>query len=377
MKRQQFLDNLFDSTAVFVDWDEQEYAVRDLMDKAYKNKHNEVRLTENPNQIEYFVELMSAVLGSGYLVRGKNMPKELPAGTYSSTTSGSTGVPKLISHNIENFIAPAIAQATIEVMDEGSTFYQCLPTATNAVFSVGMLSGAVSGARVVFKKFNPYQIANDYMKYRPTHTTLVPGMYDMVRKTKEWRNVDLRQMKYFLGGANFMIPGFFDDIKSKGGRPVHGYGTTEMPAIMCAYPGSQDHLGHVWYPGAEWKAVDGELWCRWDHMDWWQSGDLVEVDPVHGPKLLGRKDNQFKYKDFKVVPESFELIAKELDTVNEALLKLEDHLVMYYEGEANPSDIEDILKARNTCFMPKKIIKVESLPRTALGKLSRKGNITV
>jgi len=188
MKRQQFLDNLFDSTAVFVDWDEQEYAVRDLMDKAYKNKHNEVRLTENPNQIEYFVELMSAVLGSGYLVRGKNMPKELPAGTYSSTTSGSTGVPKLISHNIENFIAPAIAQATIEVMDEGSTFYQCLPTATNAVFSVGMLSGAVSGARVVFKKFNPYQIANDYMKYRPTHTTLVPGMYDMVRKTKEWRH---------------------------------------------------------------------------------------------------------------------------------------------------------------------------------------------
>jgi acyl-CoA synthetase (AMP-forming)/AMP-acid ligase II len=377
MKKQQFLDNLFDSTAVFVDWDEQEYDVRDLMDKAYKNKHNEVRLTENPNQIEYFVELMSAVLGGGYLVRGKDMPKETPKGTYSSTTSGSTGVPKLISHNIENFIAPAIAQATIEVMDESSTFYQCLPTATNAVFSVGMLSGAVSGARVVFKKFNPYQVANDYMKYRPTHTTLVPGMYNMVRKTKEWNKVDLRQLRYFLGGANFMIPGFFDDIKSKGGRPVHGYGTTEIPAIMCAYSGSQDHLGHVWYPGAEWKAIDGELWCRWDHMDWWQSGDLVEVDPVHGPKLLGRKDNQFKYKDFKVVPESFELIAKELDTVNEAVLKLEDHLVMYYEGEATPSDIEDILKSRNICFMPKKIIKVDSLPKTALGKLSRNGAITV
>jgi acyl-coenzyme A synthetase/AMP-(fatty) acid ligase len=112
-------------------------------------------------------------------------------------------------------------------------------------------------------------------------------------------------------------------------------------------------------------------------MDWWQSGDLVEVDPVHGPKLLGRKDNQFKYKDFKVVPESFELIAKELDGVNEAMLKLEDHLVMYYEGEAQPSDIEDILNSRNTCFMPKKIIKVESLPRTALGKLSGQGAITV
>jgi acyl-CoA synthetase (AMP-forming)/AMP-acid ligase II len=79
-------------------------------------------------------------------------------------------------------------------------------------------------------------------------------------------------------------------------------------------------------------------------MDWWQSGDLIEVDPTHGPKILGRKDNQFKYKDFKVVPENFELIAKELDTVNEAMLTLEYHLVMYYEGEATPSDVEDIIK---------------------------------
>jgi acyl-coenzyme A synthetase/AMP-(fatty) acid ligase len=370
-EKQQFIDSLFDSSAVFVDWDNQEYAVRELMKKAYKNKHAEVKLTENLNQIEYFVELMSAVLGGGYLVRGKNMPKEKPIGTYSSTTSGSTGIPKLISHNIENFIAPAVAQATIEEMDESSIFYHVLPTTTNAVFGIGLLSGAISGARVICKKFNPYQVADDLMLYKPTHTVLVPAMYDIVRKTKEWNDVDLHQIKYFLSGANFLIPEFFNDIKSKGGRPVHGYGTTEIPAIMCGYRDSQDHLGHTWYPSAEWKEIDGELWCRWNHMDWWQSGDLIEVDPTHGPKILGRKDNQFKYKDFKVVPENFELIAKELDTVNEAMLTLEYHLVMYYEGEATPSDVEDIIKSKNPCFMPKKIIKVESLPRTALGKLAR------
>ena len=376
MNRQEFIDKLFDSTAVFVDWDDTEYVVRDLMNRAYKEQHDTIKLTETVNQVEYFVELMSAVLGGGYLIRGNTLPEATPTGTYSSYTSGSTGRPKLISHNIENFIAPSVGMGTVEKMDETSTFLAYLPTSTNAVFGVGMMPAALGNSKVVFKKFNPYQTVNEIHKYRPTHTTLPPGVYMPVSKTKEWKNADLSSLKYVLSGSNFTARGFFEDIKSKGGLPVHGYGTTEMPAIMCAYHGSEKHLGQTWYPGAEWKAVDGELWCRWSHMEWWQSGDMIEVDPVYGPRITGRRDNQFKYRDFKIVPESYELTARQHELVVDAMLKLENHLVLYYEGTASPAEVEDLLSQHNSKeTMPRQFIKVNALPRSNLGKLDRKGTI--
>lgn len=134
--------------------------------------------------------------------------------------------------------------------------------------------------------------------------------------------------------------------------------------------------GQTWYPGAEWKAVDGELWCRWSHMEWWQSGDMIEVDPVYGPRITGRRDNQFKYRDFKIVPESYELTARQHELVVDAMLKLENHLVLYYEGTASPAEVEDLLSQHNSKeTMPRQFIKVNALPRSNLGKLDRKGTI--
>jgi len=378
MNKEEFIDRLFHSTAVFVDWDDKEYLVSDLMNRAWKERHDTVQLTETVNHVEYFVELMRAVLGGGYLIRGNQLPDTKPAGTYSSCTSGSTGRPKLISHNLENFIAPSVAMSTTENMDESSIFLAYLPTSTNAVFGVGMMPIAISNGRCVFKKFNPYQIVHEIDKYQPTHATMPPGIYNPTRLTKEWKNADLSSFKYLMSGSNFTVPGFFEDIKSKGGKPFHGYGTTEMPAIMNSYPDSEQHLGHVWYPGAEWKEVNGELWCRWNHMEWWQSGDMIEVDPVHGPRITGRKDNQFKYRDFKIVPESYELTARQHELVTDAMLKLENNLVLYYEGTARPDEVEDLLAQHNPKeIMPRQFIKVNALPRSNLGKLDRKGTIVL
>jgi len=378
MNKEEFIDKLFHSCAVFVDWDDKEYLVSDLMNRAWKERHDTVQLTETVNQVEYFVELMRAVLGGGYLIRGNQMPDTKPAGTYSSCTSGSTGRPKLISHNLENFIAPSVAMSTTENMDESSTFLAYLPTSTNAIFGVGMMPVAITNGRCVFKKFNPYQVVNEINKYRPTHATMPPGIYNPTKLTKEWKNADLSSFKYLMSGSNFTVPGFFEDVRSKGGKPFHGYGTTEIPAIMNSYPDSEQHLGQVWYPGAEWKSVDGELWCRWNHMEWWQSGDTIEVDPVHGPRITGRKDNQFKYRDFKIVPESYELTARQHELVVDAMLKLENHLVLYYEGTASPAEVEDLLAKHNPKeIMPRQFIKVNALPRSNLGKLDRKGTIVL
>jgi acyl-CoA synthetase (AMP-forming)/AMP-acid ligase II len=50
--------------------------------------------------------------------------------------------------------------------------------------------------------------------------------------------------------------------------------------------------------------------------------------------------------------------------------------VLYYEGTASPAEVEDLLSQHNSKeTMPRQFIKVNSLPRSNLGKLDRKGTI--
>lgn len=378
MNKQEFIDRLFQSHGVIVDWDGKEHIVSDLMNRANNEKHDKVVLTQQDRPEEYFVEYMSAVLGGGTLVRSTTKPKTKPVGDYVSFTSGSTGEPKPIAHTIENFIAPALALVNQHNFTDRSVWLNYAPCTTNVIFSIALLPTAFVGGKIVLKKFNPFHLAEEINSNMPTHTTIMPAMYTAVRGTKNWDSCDMSSLEFVLTGGNSSIPGYFDAIANRGGKPFHGFGTTEMPGNMVANPDSETHLGHIWYPGAEWKSVDGELWVRWNHMDWFQTGDMIEVDPVLGPRITGRKDNQFKYRDFRIIPESYELIAKEHSQVNEAMLRLEDHLVLYYEGDAEPADLESLLLKYNTKeTMPRRIIKVKALPRVQLGKLARQGEIVV
>lgn len=376
MNRHEFLEILFNSHGVVIDWDNKEHTFKDLMDRANKNKHNKVVLTQQERPEELFVEYMSAVLGGGTLVLSKTKPKTKPQGDYVSFTSGTTGEPKAIVHTLENFIAPATGLVSRTNFNNRSVYVNHFPVATNAVIGAALFPVALSESKLVLKKFNPFKMVAELNELMPTHVTILPRMYTAIRNTKGWDSCDLSNAETVITGASSPIHGFFDAIRNRGGRPHNCYGTTEMPAIMNANPESETHLGHHWFPGAEWKVDDGELCIRWNHLDWQHTGDMVEVDSVLGPKIIGRKDNQFKYRDFRVVPESYETIAKQHNQVNDALLRLEDHLVLYYEGDATAADLESmLLKYNDKEMMPRRIVRVQALPRTPLGKVARKGEV--
>jgi acyl-coenzyme A synthetase/AMP-(fatty) acid ligase len=108
--------------------------------------------------------------------------------------------------------------------------------------------------------------------------------------------------------------------------------------------------------------------------DFWISGDLVEVDPEHGIKIVGRLNNMFKYMERKVFPEVYEnLIKSKIPTVTECLVKMEnDRLALLFEGDASV----DVIRAElgqivPQEMIPKRIQQVIGLPRTPLGKLVR------
>ena len=372
MSQDEVLEKLSQSRSKIIDQDGNVLTAIELFDRAVKSKHSDIKLLTSDRAEDFYVEMLSAVIGGGSLVRGSVMPDALPAGQWHwiGYTSGSTGKPKWIGQTFATLVQPALAVAQIHNFTEADRCFNFLPTISeNLTFC--MLAPILSGTTVVIDKFNPFTTTKSLVKNNPTLAIIPPGPYTVLRRSKEWASAEFPNLRVCITGANFAVPGYFEDMRSKGANPFNAYGTTEVPGLCTTYP-HPDYLGKECHPGCDYKIEDGCLHLRWQGMDYWNSGDMVELDDIHGIKITGRRDNQFKYLDNKIQPESMEMLIKNQLNVTEAMVKLEnDTLVMYYEGQGDPVEIRRLL-SQHFPIVPRKIQAVDQLPRTSLGKLVRK-----
>jgi acyl-coenzyme A synthetase/AMP-(fatty) acid ligase len=376
MNREEFLDRLSHSRAEVIDQDGKIHIGRDLFARGSAKRNSEVRVIETDRTEEVYVDFIAAVLGGGTIITGKQVPATIEPGShYVSYTSGSTGQPKAIAHPVEHFISPAEAFLNAHGVNDRDTFYNIMPHNISVSLTFGMFPLLMAHGRIIIDKFNPFTTAARLHESRATMMTLPPGAYSVLARGKDWNSVRLDRMRFCLSGSNFVRPGYFEDIRSKGGVPLNGYGATEVPGNCTAYP-HPEYLGKEWYPGLQYKVTDkGELALKWDSQpDYWLSGDMVEQDPVHGIKIVGRKHNMFKYLERKIYPEAIEnLIKSKISTITECLVKLEDdRLVLLYEGTADVNRIRgELAQIYPSEVLPKRIQEVVGLPRTPLGKLVR------
>jgi acyl-coenzyme A synthetase/AMP-(fatty) acid ligase len=372
MLTSEVLDKLSQSRSKIIDQDGNVVTAVELFDRAVKSKHSDVRLFTSDRAEDLYVGILAAVLGGGTLVRGPVMPETLPEGQWHwiGHTSGSTGKPKWVGQTFATLIQPAQAFAQVHELTAEDTFFNFMPLIAEN-FTFGMMANILSDANIKINKFNPFTTTKALVEYSPTVAIIPPGPYTVLRKGKDWAEAELPGLRMCLTGSNFVVPGYFEDLKSKGANPFNGFGCTEVPGNCTAYP-HPDYLGKEWYPGCDYKIEDGCLHLRWQGMEYWNTGDLVEFDDVHGVKIVGRRDNQFKYLDNKIQPEPMEILVKTQLNLNEAMVKLEDDtLVMYYEGQGDPVEIRKLL-SQHFPIVPRKIQAVEQLPRNPLGKLVRK-----
>jgi acyl-coenzyme A synthetase/AMP-(fatty) acid ligase len=372
MTKQEFLEKLSWSRSEIVDQDGNVHKASQLFDRAIKAKHNSIKLFTSDRAEDLYVEILAAAMGEGTLVRGPVMPDKLPEGRWHwiSHTSGSTGKPKWVGHTFETLMQPAMGFAQAHNVTDKDTFFNLMPLISeNTTF--GMMASIINGGRVVINKFNPFTTTKAFVDCRPTLTTLAPGPYSVLRRGKDWVGAEFPGLRVSISGSNFVYPGYFEDMASKGATAYNGFGCTEVPGNCTAYQ-HPDYLGKEWYSGCEYKIEEGLLLLRWQDMEWWNTGDLAEFDDVHGVKIVGRRDNQFKYLDNKIQPEPMETLVKHQFKLNEAMVKLEgDDLVMYYEGSADTNEMRKLLE-QHFLIVPRKIQAVEQLPRNPLGKLVRK-----
>ena len=372
MLTDEVLEKLSQSRSKIIDQDGNILTAIELFDRAVKSKHSDIKLLTSDRAEDFYVEILAAVLGGGTLVRSSVMPDNLPKGHWHwiGHTSGSTGKPKWIGQTFATLIQPAVAVAQVHSFTEADRCFSFLPTISeNLTFC--MLAPILTGATVTINKFNPFTTTKALVENNPTLAIIPPGPYSVLRKSKDWASAKFPNLRVCITGANFAVPGYFEDMTGKGANPFNAYGTTEMPGLCTTYPHT-DYLGKDWHPGCDYKIKDGCLHLRWQGMEYWNSGDMVEFDDIHGIKITGRRDNQFKYLDKKIQPELMETLVKSQLNVTEAVVKLEDNnLVMYYEGQGDPIEIRKLL-AQHFPIVPRKIQAVDQLPRTPLGKLVRK-----
>jgi amino acid adenylation domain-containing protein len=106
----------------------------------------------------------------------------------------------------------------------------------------------------------------------------------------------------------------------------------------------------------------------------YRTGDLVRWNRVGELEYLGRNDYQVKIRGFRIETGEIETVLSRHADVREAVVVIrEKQLVAYVVGEAAGSELRRYLKEQLPEYMvPQLIVKLESLPLTASGKVDRR-----
>jgi malonyl-CoA/methylmalonyl-CoA synthetase len=303
-------------------------------------------------------------------------------------TSGTTGASKgaILTHN--NFAANATTLTACWQITAADRFLLALPLFHIHALGNGLHTWLLSGCRMrLLERFDHKSAAADFLDFKPTLFFGVPTIY--VRML-EYPPEIAAHMRLFVSGSAPLPAEVFEKFRERFGHTIlERYGMTEtFMNISNPYIGER-RAGTVGLPlpGVSVRIEDGEVlvrgpnvfagyWNREKHEGWFRTGDLASVSEDGYYTLLGRKSELIISGGFNIYPREIEELL--LEHVAEAAVVGEpDPLrgevpVAYFVGDADPADLERVCREQLASFkVPRKFTRVESIPRTALGKVQR------
>ncbi len=301
-----------------------------------------------------------------------------PEGTLAIVfTSGSTGEPRPVCLTRENFEASARASAEVLGVEPDDRWLCCLP-----VFHVGGLSiftrSAVYATTVVAEPLFDAQRVKDLLEAGDaTLVSLVPTMLARLRNAGLERAPNVRAI--LLGGGP--IPDELLDWSRAVGLPVRPtYGMTETTSqIATAEVG--ERLARP-LPGAEVKIDDdGEILVRGPMVaadGWLHTGDRGRLTDDGLLEVYGRMDDLIVTGGENVAADEVEAVLLEHPAVSDAaVIGVEDAewgraVTAFVVATASEGEIVAHARAKLPGFkVPKRVIALDALPRTASGKVER------
>jgi len=311
-------------------------------------------------------------------------------------TSGTTGASKgaVLTHN--NFAANAVNLLTAWQITERDRFLLVLPLFHIHALGNGLHCWLLSGCRMrLLERFDHRTALGELRDFRPTLFFGVPTVYVRLLDTPpdDARAIGAAMRLFVSGSAPLPVQVFERFRELFGHTLLERYGMTEtFMTISNPYAGER-RAGTVGFPlpGVSVRVDDGELlvksptlfagyWRRPAALEdgWFRTGDLVTRSGDGYFTLLGRKSDLIISGGFNIYPREIEDFLLEQPGVTEAAVVGEPNElrgevpVAYVVGEFDDAALRDACRASLASFkVPRRFVRVESIPRTALGKVQK------
>ncbi len=360
------------------------------------------------------------LLGSGRIDPAHPRPDvtDLAAIQY---TSGTTGRPKGAMLTHFNLYANALQgeawMAGAQYREE--VFYAILPMFHAFGMTLYLTYGIrKQGLLVLFPKFDPDLVLAAMKKSPATVYCAVPPIYERTAMAAREKGVSLRSAKYCISGAMNLPPHVVELWESvSGGLLVEGYGMTESSPVALGnpfHPSRRTGTIGVPFPSTLMKVVDldrpdtevaqgepGELLIKgpqvfqgyWNNPEetakaltgdgWLRTGDVVTVDADGFTTVVDRAKELIITGGFNVSPTEVEAVLRLHPDVRDAAvigkpLERGGELVAA-AVELEPGTALDEEALREHCRehlagykVPKRIVPIQDMPRSMLGKILRK-----
>ncbi|MEX2261088.1 MAG: AMP-binding protein [Bryobacteraceae bacterium] len=328
-------------------------------------------------------------------------------------TSGTTGVSKgaILTHN--NFAVNALNLLTCWRMTDEDRLLLAVPLFHVHGLGNGLHCWLIGGFHTrLLERFEHQTIVETFRDFRPTMFFGVPTMYVRLLEAQPESAADIgRFMRLFVSGSASLPAQVLEEFRALYGHTIlERYGMTEtLMNIGNPYEGER-RPGTVGLPlpgvavkilDAEGQAVKdgevGELYIRgpnvfagyWRREEatrdaflegWFRTGDICVRSEDGYYTLQGRRSDLIISGGFNIYPREIEEFLMEQPEVAEAAVagvadRIRGEVPVAYvvpRGEFQPEDLEARCRASLASFkVPRGFVRVEKLPRTALGKVQK------
>jgi malonyl-CoA/methylmalonyl-CoA synthetase len=328
-------------------------------------------------------------------------------------TSGTTGASKgaILTHN--NFISNGMNLVTCWQITDNDRFLLALPLFHVHSLANGIHCWLMSGCTMrLLVRFEHQKAANEFLDFKPTLFFGVPTIYiRLLEQSTEIAKQIGANMRLFACGSAPLPPQVMEDFVTKYGHVIlERYGMTEtLMNISNPYTGER-RPGTVGFPlpglsakiilpNGKTAAIDeeGEVCVKGPNVfagywkkeqatidsfidSYFKTGDMGVLSEDGYFTLRGRKSDLIISGGFNIYPREIEEFLLEQEGISEAVVVGIPHEtrgempIAYIVPSVNFDAvlIEELCKKTFASFkIPRSFITVESLPRTALGKVQK------
>ncbi|MBM3813738.1 MAG: AMP-binding protein [Acidimicrobiia bacterium] len=264
----------------------------------------------------------------------------------------------------------------------------------------GLHCWLASGCRLrLLERFEHAKAAAEFLDFQPTLFFGVPAIYlrllDIAVETARRMSA---HMRLFVSGSAPLPAQVLEDFRARYGHTIlERYGMSETLMNMSNPYGGERRPGTVGMPlpNVEARLIDGEVQLKGPNVfpgywrdpqataeafddGWFKTGDMATCSDDGYYTLHGRRTDLIISGGFNIYPREIEELLLEQPGVREAAVAaIPDRIrgevpVAYVAGDFDAAHLEAVCRHELASFkLPREFIKVDTLPRTALGKVQK------